>query len=80
MKVILGQEIGLGDVIVYPVRRRSDMVLKIATVCETPGQGTTIKKGIVALNDRGRRVIITRDDRVAVVTDFNKRRKHDADV
>ena len=49
------------------------MVLKEATVCEVPGQGCVIKKGIVALNDRGRRVIIETPERCAVVSDFTKR-------
>jgi hypothetical protein len=75
MKDVLGQKIEIGHVVVYPVRRRSTMTLKIATVCEEPGKGTVVKKGLVALNDQGRRVIISRPDRVAVVTDFNKRKK-----
>ena len=80
MKDVLGQEIELGHVIVYPVRRRSKMVLKIATVCEEPGDGLVVKKGIVALSETGRRVIISRSDRIAVVTNFNKRKMRDADV
>lgn len=68
-----GERIRIGDIIVYPVRRRSQMVLKEATVCEVPGQGCVVKKGIVALNERGRRVIIETPERCAVVSDFTKR-------
>lgn len=78
-----GERIKIGDIIVYPVRRQSQMVLKEATVCEVPGKGCVVKKGIVALNDRGRRVIIETPERCAVVSDFtkrNKRRELDADL
>lgn len=68
-----GQRIKVGDIIVYPVRRRSSMVLKEATVCEVPGQGCVVKKGIVALNMRGRRVILETPERCAVVSDFTRR-------
>lgn len=74
-----GERITVGDIIVYPVRRKSTMVLKEATVCEVPGEGCTIKQGVVALNPLGKRVIIQREDRCAVVSDFiqqrNKRRE-----
>lgn len=78
-----GVRIRVGNIIVYPVRRKSDMVLKEATVCEVPGQGCVVKKGIVALNERGRRVILETPDRCAVVSDFverNMRRNEDAEV
>lgn len=65
-----GTTIKLGDTIVWPVRRKSSLVLKVGTVMEKPGKGCTIKKGIVALNENGRRVILERPDRVAVVSDF----------
>jgi hypothetical protein len=68
---VRGVKITRGDVIVYPVRRRSTMTLKIATVCEVPGQGCTVKQGIVAINPEGRRVIISTPDRCAIVTHFN---------
>jgi len=68
-----GQRIRIGHIIVYPVRRGSNMVLKEATVCEVPGKGCVVKKGIVALNMRGRRVIIETPDRCAVVSDFTSR-------
>lgn len=71
---LFSQRIKIGDVIVYPVRRRSEMVLKYATVCEVPGQGCTVKMGVVALSPKGRRVVIQRPERCAVVGDFNKRR------
>jgi len=72
-KDVRGVRITIGDIIVYPVRRRSTMELKTATVCEVPGEGTVVKKGIVALNERGRRVIIETPGRCAVVSDFTKR-------
>jgi hypothetical protein len=68
-----GVKIKVGDLIVYPVRRKSTMVLKQATVYERPGSGTTVKKGIVALNPEGKRVTISRADRCAVVSDFSQR-------
>jgi hypothetical protein len=74
-----GERIEIGDIIVYPVRRKSVMVLKEATVCDVPGEGCVIKQGICALSPLGRRVIIQRSDRCAVVSDFiqqrNKRRE-----
>jgi hypothetical protein len=70
----MGQRIKVGDVIAYPVRRGSEMVLKRATVCETPGQGCVVKTGIVALNPQGRRVTIQRPERCVVVGDFTNRR------
>jgi len=68
-----GVKITIGDVIVYPVRRKSTMVLKEATVCDVPGKGCVVKQGIVALNPQGRRVIISTPSRCAVVSDFSKR-------
>lgn len=62
-----GVKIQMGDVIVWPVRRQSTMTLKSGTVCETPGNGCAVKQGVVCLNERGRRVIIQRPDRCAVV-------------
>jgi hypothetical protein len=70
-----GVEIEIGHIIVYPVRRRSTMVLKEATVCDVPGQGCAIKQGIVALNPLGRRVIIGTPGRCAVVSDFTQRNR-----
>jgi len=72
---VRGNKIGLGDIIVYPVRRGSSMVLKEATVCDVPGKGCAAKEGIAALNPRGRRVIISRPDRCAVVSDFMENRR-----
>ena len=68
-----GIRIKVGDIIVYPVRRRGDMQLKEATVCEVVGKGCTIKKGVVALNTRGRRVIIQTPERCAVVSNYIER-------
>lgn len=76
MKDLRGVRIKLGDIIVYPVRRKSKMVLKEATVCEIPGEGCVLKQGIVALNPNGRRVIIETPDRCAVVSDFMERNKN----
>lgn len=73
-----GERIKIGDIIVYPVRRRSTMVLKEATVCEVPGEGCDIRKGIVALNPSGRRIILETPSRCAVVSDFTKRNKRRA--
>jgi hypothetical protein len=70
-----GEKIKIGDIIVYPVRRRSTMVLKEATVCDVPGQGCIVKQGIVALNKAGRRVIISTHGRCAVVSDFTQRNR-----
>ena len=70
-----GVEIKLGDVVVYPVRRGSNMVLKEGTVCEPPGTGCVVKKGLRCLNPRGRVVTVSRSDRCAVVGDFKKRKK-----
>ena len=68
---VRGVRIKIGDVIAYPVRRRSTMTLKVATVCEVPGRGCTVKQGIVAVNPEGRRVIVSTPDRCAVITHFN---------
>jgi len=70
-----GERITIGDIIVYPVRRKSVMVLKEATVCDVPGEGCVVKQGICALSPLGRRVIIQRADRCAVVSDFTQRNK-----
>jgi hypothetical protein len=70
-----GVRIKVGDIIVYPIRRRGVFLLKEATVCEVPGKGCTVKEGIVCLNNRGRRVIVQRPDRCAVVSDFLHRNK-----
>lgn len=69
-----GNRIKLGDTIVYPVRRGSQMVLKEAVVCEVPGKGCIVKQGVVGLNQRGRRVIIQKSDRCAIVAEFKERK------
>ncbi len=74
-KDVRGNRIKIGDIIVYPVRRKSEMVLKEATVCDIPGKGCAAKQGIVALNPKGRRVIISRPDRCVVVSDFMENRR-----
>jgi hypothetical protein len=74
-KDYLGVRITMGDVIVYPVRRGSAMELKKATVCEVPGEGCVVKKGIFVLNEKGRRVLLPRPDRCVVVSDFMRERK-----
>jgi hypothetical protein len=67
-----GVRIRIGQTIVYPVRRGSSMVLREATVCDVPGRGCTVKKGIVALRPTGRRVIIQVPSRCAVISNFNE--------
>lgn len=66
-----GKEIKIGDTIVYPVRRRSNMYLKEATVMEITGVVTPDKKNphqiIIAVNDKGRRLAITAVERCVVV-------------
>lgn len=74
-KDFTGQVIKIGDVIAYPVRRRSIMVLKEATVSETPGNGCTVRKGVIALNPQGRRVIIEKPERCVVFSNFKDRHK-----
>ena len=59
MKDLMGREIKVGDVVAYPVRRRSLMVLKTATVSELDP--------IACLNDNGRRVVLKFSERCAVV-------------
>jgi hypothetical protein len=71
----MGKTFKVGDIIVYPVRRGSTMTLKKATVCEVPGHGCTIKQGVVCLNDRGRRVIVERPERCAVVSNYEERNR-----
>ena len=72
---VMGKSINVGDIIVYPVRRRSEMKLHKATVFDVPGSGCVVKKGIVALNDNGRRVIIETPDRCAIVSNITERNK-----
>lgn len=69
----LGKEIRIGDQIVYPVRRKGEMVLKKAVVSERPGIGCVIKQGLVCLNDRGRRIVISSPERCVVVSRFEER-------
>jgi hypothetical protein len=64
MKDILGREIKVGDVLVYPVRRRSTIYLKMATVSEPDP--------IVCLNKEGRRVVLKFSERCAVVRGINE--------
>jgi len=58
----VGNQIKLGDTIVYPVRRRSDMALKKAVVSEVPQPSR-----IAALKEDGRGVIIRVPERCIVV-------------
>lgn len=60
MKDVRGKNIKIGDIVTYPVRRRSTMVLKTATVAE-------IDKTVVCLTATGRRVELRHSDRCAVV-------------
>lgn len=63
----IGQPIKLGDTIVYPVRRRSDMSLKKAIVSEVPQPG-----GFRALKMDGRSVIIRVPERCIVINRLEK--------
>jgi hypothetical protein len=46
-------------------------------VTEVPGQGCDIRKGVVAIKkDTGRRAIIERPERCAVVSDFVERNRN----
>jgi len=70
----MGRRICLGDTIVYPVRRRSDMVLKKGVVSESPSNAAlVIKQGIVCLNEKNRRVIIEKPERCVVVQSMEER-------
>lgn len=70
----LGKAIKLGDTIVYPVRRRSVMSLKKATVCEEPNNETYIlMKGLMCLNENGRRVVLRNPERCVVVETLEER-------
>jgi len=75
---MFGRDLKLGDIFVYPVRRGSDTELKYAVVCEVPGEGCAFKKGIVGLNARGRRVIVQRPERCAIIC--NIKDKNSANV
>ena len=74
----LGKQIEVGHVVVYPVRRRSDMVLKSArvsvvnTVKRPIVQGSRARKLVVdhlieAVTDSGRRVTLRRPERLVIV-------------
>jgi len=69
----VGKEIQIGDIIVYPVRRGSEMALRKATVCERPGIGCVVKQGLICLNDRGRRIVMSNPERCVVVSKFEDR-------
>jgi hypothetical protein len=70
MKDMMGTRIKLGDTIVYPARRGSALFLRRAVVCEVPGKGCSVKEGVVGVNPKGRRVIVSRIDNCAVVARF----------
>jgi len=63
----VGNRIQIGDTIAYPVRRRSDMVLKKAVVCEAPTE-----RGIAALKEDGQRVLIRVPERCIVINRLEK--------
>jgi hypothetical protein len=69
----IGKEIRVGDMIVYPVRRKSELTLKSATVCERPGTRGLIKQGLICLNENGRRVVIEKPERCAIVSRWEDR-------
>ena len=59
-KDLLGREINVGDIVAYPVRRRSDMVLKTATVSELCP--------LACLNATSRRVVLKHPSRCVIVS------------
>lgn len=63
----LGQEIILGDQLVYPVRRQSVMFLRTATVSEPPNEHTHLV-GVACINDTGRRIMLKHTERCVVVS------------
>ena len=70
----MGRTIKLGDTVVYPVRRRSDMVLKKAVVCEDPAsQLYAVLKGVACHNENGRRIVIRQPERCVVVESLEER-------
>ena len=69
----IGQKIKLGDTVVYPVRRRSTMTLKKATVCEVPGNHVSSAiGGISCLKEDGQRVVLRHPTRCIVVNRMEK--------
>jgi hypothetical protein len=61
MKDYLGQRIKVGDVIVYPVRRRSAMWLSTITV-------TDLGRGVLhGTNHKGRRIKLSKPDRCVII-------------
>ena len=74
----MGEVLRLGDTVVYPVRRGSEMVLKSAVVSETPCASNFASiRGVHCLNSEGRRVIIQRPERCVIV---QRLERPDADV
>jgi hypothetical protein len=63
----VGNRIQIGDTLAYPVRRRSDMALKKAVVCETPTAA-----GVAALKENGQRVVIRVPERCIVINRLEK--------
>ena len=65
----MGRVICVGDILVYPVRKRSDMRLKKLTVqrlVERKENGTTVCY-IVGENEAGRRVNLFKSERSVIV-------------
>ena len=58
----VGNRIQIGDTIAYPVRRRSDMVLKKAVVSEVP-----TSSGVAALKETGQRIVVRCPERCIVI-------------
>jgi len=64
----MGEIIELGDTIVYPTRRRSDMSLKKAVVsCDPAADAFSILPGVQCTSETGRRVTIKHPERCVVV-------------
>lgn len=69
----MGETIELGDTIVYPTRRRSDMSLKKAVVsCDPAAAAFSILPGIQCTSESGRRLTIKHPDRCIVVEKAKK--------
>jgi hypothetical protein len=59
----VGNRIQIGDTVAYPVRRRSEMSLKKAVVCEVPQTD-----GVSCLKETGQRVLIRCPERCIVIS------------
>lgn len=63
MKDFFGQKIKVGDILVYPVRRRSSMWLTKIRV-------TDLDDAVHGVNDNRRRITLSRPERSVIITSF----------